>query len=185
MKKLINTLFVTFGLLASVSTFAQNSSDDTELTVNIGESYSIEVNQATVAIDMNLPSHFTGGNESGVQDNHVKVTASGAYYVEAKTSGATFNGPSGTSTLDVSNVELVLTDGGDLSGNQSTLSNINSQATNLALSVTEQEVVNVDGGDLNRGFDVNYLIPAANASNFLNQANGNYTTTVTYTIVPN
>jgi hypothetical protein len=78
-----------------------------------------------------------------------------------------------------------LTDGGDLSGNQSTFSNINSQATNLPLSATAQEVVNVDGGDLNRGFDVNYSIPAANASNFLNQANGNYTTTVTYTITPN
>lgn len=180
MKKLVNTLFVIFGVLTFGTTFAQ----DTDLTVNVDSSYDIEISQSTVAIDMNLPAHFTNGNESGAQQDHVKVVASGAYKVTAKASATTFNGPNGSSTLDVSNVELTLTDNGDLSGNQTTLSTLSGQASALPLSNSDQDVVTANGGDLNRGFNVNYAIPATNAANFLNLDDGAYTTTVTYTIVP-
>lgn len=180
MKKLVKVLFV----VALMFTFGTSFAQETVLTVNVAKSYSIEVNQAAVAIDMNLPSHFTDGNESGNQTNHLEVVASGAYKVTAQTSAAVFNGPNGASGLNVDNVEITLTDNGDLSGNQSTLSTLSGQASALPLSNNVQDVVSANGGDLDRGFNVNYAIPAVNAANFLNLAQGAYTTTITYSIVP-
>ncbi|MBW2961835.1 hypothetical protein [Mesonia aestuariivivens] len=182
MKKLVNVLSVVAVMLSFGTTFAQ---EETVLTVNVAKSYSIEVNQAAVAIDMNLPSHFTDGNDSGDQTNHLEVIASSAYKVTAQASSAVFNAPSGASSgLNVSNVQLTLTDNGDQSGNQSTLSTLSGQASGLPLSNNAQDVVSANGGDLDRGFNVNYAIPAENASNFLNLTEGAYTTTITYSIIP-
>jgi len=130
---------------------------------------------------MNTPTHFTGGSASGKLTDHLQISSSAAYTVAVKASAANFTKDDLATDLGVSNISVVATDAGnDISTYQSTLSTA-SPLTVAVLSTTDQNVVTTTGGDLNRGYDVDYQISAANAVNFLDRT-GEHKTTITYTI---
>ncbi|MFD2432220.1 hypothetical protein ACFSO9_00895 [Mesonia maritima] len=53
----------------------------------------------------------------------------------------------------------------------------------VSLSSTEQTIISSGSGDIERSFNMNYFV--SGAEKLLNSPKGNYSTTISYSIVPN
>ena len=166
MKTLKNLFFVAFALV-STAVFAQTG--DTTLTVNLGDSFAIELS-GTPSIDMNTPTHFTSGNSTTMSD-HIKVTATNSYLITVQADNTNF-GSTQSNTVAVSNVEVDMSD------------HTNSTGSVALNGTTPVDLTTATDGEIEATYDVIYSIPSANAVNFLDLGNDTLTTTLTYTVVP-
>jgi hypothetical protein len=156
----------------------QQDQATTILNVNLEGTYEITVGQPSVTIDMNDPQHFIAGNDSGVQANHVRVSATGDYQVNVSATGELMFG---TNSIAVNTVTVTPTVGDYLGAGTSTAP----AATYTAQAIqngTESTIITSPTGESLRGFNVVYAIPATQAAAYLNKPEGIYTTTVTYTL---
>ena len=178
MNKILKNAFLVAVSLAGVSAFAQDDTDDVTLNVNLANSYSITVAQPTVSIPMNTPAHFQSGSTSGVQANHITISATGDYEVTVESTTEFFSGPD--TDISVSAIQVVPTLG-TYSGPGSAPAVTHGFST-PQLALAENVLVTGDAGEISRGFDVEYKILPASAPAFLDHTAGTYTATVTYTI---
>lgn len=177
MNKIFKFAFVAIIALTANTSFAQLTGTTT-LNVNVEDVYSIIVTDPSVDIDMNLPAHFTGGNNSGEQAGHIEVTATDAYQVTV-TSGEFLEGAAFNEEISAGTVQVTANDGDYLGAGADGGSTADFSTATLGL--TPSALITGDGGDM-RSFDVTYTIPAASAPAFLDVAEDVYTTVVTYTI---
>ncbi len=165
-------------------TWAQIGSAQSQVNIIISQVHTIQVTQPTVSIDMSEISHYTSGNSSGMQADHVKVVSSSAYQVTVKASTQYFSLNGGATTLPVNTVAINTTTGSDLTGTNTSPPAGLVVTPQVPLSASAVTIVNSPEGEWGRGYNVNYSIPQSMTPNYMNRENGTYTTTVTYTLVP-
>ncbi|WP_121667432.1 hypothetical protein [Mesonia aquimarina] len=160
---------------------AQIGSAQSQVNLIVNELMSVEVAQSSVMINMNLPSHFRFGNNSGTQSNHVRVTTTSNYTLSVSTTNQYFTLNGLSTSLPVSTIQVEASvgnlnpnvNGGDINVNSSVA--LNASKVNLLSSVSPET---------SQAFDVKYVIPTNTVANFLDLPSGNYKTTVIYTIIP-
>lgn len=169
-------------MLISGSAFSQESEAETTLNVVLADTYNMEIGQETVTIPMNDADHFVNGSSSGLQQNHLQITATQGYTVEVEAeTDLILDG--GTEDIAVENVNVEVTSlGYDFTQNSGGVTGFNSSGA-ISLSPTDAQQVFSSDADLKRGYHVNYSIPASKASNFLNKTAGTYSTKVIYTLM--
>ncbi|MFD2432223.1 hypothetical protein [Mesonia maritima] len=172
---------LSFIWLSSFSSKAQIGSAASQVNLVVNELMSLEIEQSSVMINMNLPSHYKFGNNSGIQQNHVKVTATSNYTlaVSATNQNFTLNGLNTNLPVNIIKIEA---NTGNLNPNfNSGQVSINS---GVYLNASQTNLLNSHSSETLQSFDVNYVIPTSATPNFLNIPSGNYKTTVIYTIIP-
>lgn len=177
MNKFFKNALVVAVSFTGVAAFAQTE-DDVTLNVNLANTYSIVVSQPVVDIPMNTPAHFQSGSTSGVQADHITISATGEYEVTVQTSAEFFSGPD--ADISTATVQVVPTLG-SYTG-PGTAPTVDRTYATPQLSQTENSFILGDAGEISRSFNVEYKILQDDASAFLNHTAGTYTTTVTYTI---
>lgn len=181
-KKIIRNLFLL--LLCPIAALAQNiGSAQTQVNVTISQVQSIQVSQPTVTINMTQPSHFIQGNASGQQSNHVRVSSSTAYQVTVKANTAYFSHNGNSTTLPVNTVAVKTATGNLTNSNTAPPAGLQ-VAPQIMLSALPTTIITSPTGEWGRGFHVNYVIPETKSPSYLNREAGTYTTTVTYTLIP-
>ena len=183
MKKLVGFAFFMMVFLVGISASAQSvdtgKSASTTLNVTIANAYDIQIGQSTVAINMNTPSHFTSGNNSGNQIGHLIVSSSTGYEVKVAATTELLNG---AASIPVSTV-LVKPELGAYGGGGTAPTVTDLTLTNNTLAVASQKtIISKNTGESQRGFNVDYAISAADASAYINKTPGSYSTTVTYSL---
>ena len=161
-------------LLCSQYGYAQQSAD-VNFSVRLGDFQSIVVNssQKNVGVEINSVNEATNGKSLDKQ-NHIKVTSTSNYEIKVSTSS---NLQGGNSELP-SNLIKVTPSSGSF-----TTPNNNLNYSPVSLSSTEQTIISSGSGDIERSFNMNYFV--SGAENLLNSPKGNYSTTISYSIVPN
>jgi hypothetical protein len=170
--------------LPSAFTWAQIGSAQSQVNIIISQVHTIQVSQPSVSIDMSDISHYISGSSSGQQTDHVKVVSSSAYQVTVKSATQYFSLNGGATTLPVNTIAVNTTTGSDLTGTNAQPPAGLVVTPQVQLSTTAATIVNSPEGEWGRGYNVNYSIPQAMTPNYMNRDNGTYTTTVTYTLVP-
>jgi len=168
-------------LLCFYTGFAQIGSAASQVNLIVNELMSVEIAQSSVLINMNLPSHYKYGNNSGIQQNHVKVTTTSNYTltVSATNQNFTLNGLATNLPVNIIKIEASI---GSLNSNfNSGQVSINS---GVQLSASQSNLLSSHSNETQQTFDVKYIIPTSETPNFLNIPSGNYKTTVIYTVVP-
>lgn len=166
MKKLI---IITALLFATITTYAQSSAS-ANVNIIISEVFEIKVNPAQTNIDIpiNTVDHLTNGNNSN-NLNHLSVTASNGYQVEAKAQ-TLITGSGGTIAID--KLEITVSDNGG-----------GAIISDLPMSLSDQVIIDGSTGVLSRNLDVNYKIVGGE---YLTQLEaGTYSTTIIYTLTLN
>lgn len=158
-------------------------SAQTQVNVTIAQVQSIQVSQPTVSINMTQPSHFISGNSSGLQSNHVRVSSSTAYQVTVKTSTQYFSRNGNSTTLPVNTVAVKTTTGNLTNSNAAPPAGLQ-VVPQIFLSTLPTTIITSPAGEWGRGFNVNYTIPETKSPSYLNRQAGTYSTTVTYTLIP-
>lgn len=181
MKTLRTILSCLVLLFFSILGKAQIGSAQSQVNLVVNELMSVEVAQPSVMINMNLPSHFRFGNNSGVQNNHVRVTTTSNYTLAVSTTNQYFTINGLSTSLPVSSIEVEASIG-DLNPNMNSADvtihsgvSLNASKVNLLSSISPET---------SQTFDVNYVIPTNRVDNFLDLPSGNYRTTIIYTIIP-
>ncbi|MBW2961833.1 hypothetical protein [Mesonia aestuariivivens] len=161
---------------------AQIGSAQSQVNLIVRELMSVEIKQSSVMINMNLPSHYKFGNNSGMQHNHIKVTTTSNYVLSVSTTAQNFSYQGLYSSLPVNTVQVEAFLG-DLNPylNASDVT-FNS---NVSLSSAKVNLLSSHSSETSQSFDVNYTIPTSKVDHFLNIPSGSYKTTVIYTIIPN
>lgn len=157
---------------------AQEDTDQATLNVVVGSSYSITVSNPTAEISMTTPTHFQSGNSVSKTD-HVQVSATNDYEV---TVIATQDLTSGAETIPVSTVLVTPTLGSYLGGGDDPGAIAVTLDPQELSTSTENTIISTDIGESLRGYNIEYSIPAEQASQYLNHTAGTYTTTVTYSL---
>lgn len=171
-------LLSVIGLTASAQSNTGKSSSTT-LNVTLGNAYEIQVRQKNVSINMNMPDNFRLGNNSGNQIGHLLIKATTGYEVKVAAASELLNG---VKSIPVSTVTVKPQLGayGDAGTRPSTTGLV---LTNQALAVgTQKTIILKETGESLREYNVDYVIPAAQANEYLNKTSGTYTTTVTYSL---
>jgi len=153
---------------------AQNTAA-AQVNITLAPILSLEISQATVNIDMSLPSQFTQGSSSSLQTDHIKVSTTSAYTISVNTSTANFELTGSSTTLAVNTVQL------EVSPNVP--SNVITY-TPIYLSPTSEVIIDSNAETVTQTFNAQYSIPNAKTHQYLNRASGNYKTMVVYTIAP-
>ncbi len=181
MTKFLKIASVAIIALTANTLSAQVTPEDTDqatLNVILGNAFSITVSGATAQINMTTPTHFQSGN-SVSKTNHVRVSATNDYEV---TVIATQDLTSGTETIPVSTILITPTLGSYLGGGDDPGAIAVDLTPQELSTTTENTIISTDIGESLRGYTIEYSIPAAEASQYLNHTAGTYTTTVTYSL---
>lgn len=171
-------------VLPAASIRAQIGSAQSQVNIIISQVHTIQVTQHAVSIDMSGISHYISGNSSGLQADHVKVVSSSAYQVTVKSATQYFSLNGSATTLPVNTVAVNTTTGSDLTGANAVPPAGLLVTPQVPLSTAATTIINSPEGEWGRGYNVNYSIPQGMTSNYMNRDEGAYTTTVTYTLVP-
>lgn len=171
-------------LFLPLASWAQIGSAQSQVNIVIAQVHSIQVTQSTVNIAMSQLSHYISGSSSGQQADHVKVVSSNAYQVTVKASTQYLSHNGSATTLPVNTIAVNTTVGSDLTGaNAAPPANL-VVTPQVPLNIAATTIVNSPQGSFGRGYNVNYSIPQGMTSNYMDRDEGTYTTTVTYTLVP-
>lgn len=180
----ITTLFG-FDANAQNSTLSVSSTDNnsgnttktTNLSVQVGEFYSLnlDTNDAKILLDSEIL--FANGSQSGP----IKMTifSSRQYEITAKVNSANFNGTEGQTNVTTNNINLNVT---QKSGNSEA---VPTTRANKSLKHDQAEIIasstKATKADV---FELVYAIPAENTAAFLDQFGKTLTTEITYTLSP-
>lgn len=179
-----NLILILLLLFFPVVALAQIGSAQSQVNIIIAQVQSIQVTQPNVSINMNQVSHYKNGNSSGQQSNHVKVSTSTGYQVTVKASTQYFSHNGSNSTVPVNTITLQTAVGNDLTNSNAAPPAGLTVTPQTVLSTSPSTIVSSPSGEWSRGFHVNYTIPANKANEYMDIDSGTYTTTVTYTLVP-
>lgn len=181
MQKLSGTFYLLFFMVPLLG-FGQTYTAQNQVNVTIAQVQNITIAQASVNLPLTTTAQYVAGSSSGPQLNHIKVVSTATYQVSirAQQSFLLFNGSS--SSVPVSSIEVKTTAGTDLTGNGAPFSGATQIVPSVALSVTETMLIGNAPPEAGRGYNVTYVIPAANTTYYLNQPSGTYTTTIIYTL---
>lgn len=183
MKTLLKLACIAFLMLYPAAAFSQ-ASGISQVNIIIAPAQSIQVQHPTVNIQMTQASHYAAGSSSGQQANHVRVTSTTGYQVTVKSQTQFFALNGNATTLPVNTIAVQTTLGSDLSGSNSAPPSGLVITPQVMLTTPGNTIISTPTGEANRGFHVNYTIPANQASNYLNRDAGTYNTTVTYSLMP-
>lgn len=150
------------------SASSQNTS--ATLEVQVDEMYEISVNSNAVNLSFNNVSKYQTGTDTSVL-NHLTVSATIPYDVNVKSSSSQLTDIGGHTIA-----ANIITVGPGTA--QTGVSSVN-------LSSSLQTLVSNSTPEIDRNISVRYGISAANAAQLLGKPSGDYSTTITYTIVPN
>lgn len=164
----IYTLPVTYSIPPVTTNEAVTASVSGNTTVNVASISELIVSQPAVKLIFGSANDYKNG-VSITMTNHLNVSSTVPYDITVKASGATLTSASGN-TLPVN---LIKIEGG--AGQSGIIP--------VTLSATAQKIVSASAPAIDRKLNIKYSIPSAQATQLLNKAGGDYTTTVTYTIV--
>lgn len=158
----------------SVSMAAQSGS--VQFGVVLGHVQSITVNQeqANVAIVLQNVNELKNGKASN-QADHLQIISTAKYEVKVAASSQL----EGTTKSIPVNTVKVLPSLGAIGGTPTASIFL----TDVALTTKQQTLVASKSGDVLRSFDIAYKISGGNA--YLGKPAGMYSTTITYSILPN
>lgn len=162
-------------ICGSVSLQAQIGSAESEVNLVLQGVSSVEIGQSSVSIPMNIPIHFLQGNSTGTLNNHISVNSTSPYSLQVRTTEGVFNLNSNLTTLPVNVVQL------SVSVNTGTGITL---LPPINLSNTNTDILTSSANEALQTFDAVYIIPQSETDQFLNREEGNYTTTLIYTIMP-
>jgi hypothetical protein len=162
-------------LLVVPKAVAQISTAESEVNLQLEQILSVEISQSSVSIPMNTPAHYLQGSSSQEITNHLQVSATSSYVLRVRTEDEYFNLDAGLSTLPVSTVRLNLTDNGATGV---------TVLTPVSLSNSDTDVASSGANEIVQYYNAVYEIPQSQTQSYINKEDGNYTTTVIYTIVP-
>ncbi len=186
MKKSILTAVVVFA--AGVFAAQAQTSGDVTVNINLHKFQTLTVNHASVNIDFETQNDYTNGATSGIQDNHLTVSSTGAFVVKATAVAAELNNVTNKTLGETANPLHVTAQ----AGSTNALTNA-TYANNTAL-ITDNQIVSSTKGQFNKNVSVEYK---ANQGLFQNlglingdfvsndQAITTYKVQVTYTISVN
>lgn len=172
-KKVTVILVIAF-FAGILSVGAQQASDEVNLTVKLAQMQNIEVKtgQENVLLEFTTPEHFQNGVSTS-KIEHLAVSSTTAFQVKVNVSGDLTNGqntiPANTVTVDP--VYNSGTEPGDHT------------LTSRALGTNEETIISATSGAVETIYDIEYT--ASGGIEYINEAAGDYTTTVFYTISPN
>lgn len=180
MKKIILTSAIIFATVAGV--FAQ-AADQATLNIKLYAIQAITVNPTNKIV--NLEYSTTDNYSKGVsekQTNHLNVYSTGGFVVSVKSELDKLT--TGGQTIEASGISVIASDGTE---NNLGLTNY----SEVSLGTTPKTFITSTKGGINENFNVTYKAAGNNAyiNNFFKGVNSTdaavYTTTVTYSIVPN
>lgn len=183
MKTLLQLACAALLMLCPAIAFSQ-ASGVSQVNIIIAPAQSIQVQHSTVNIQMTQASHYMLGNSSGLQSNHVRVTSTTGYEVTVKSETQFFSLNGNITTLPVNTIAVQTAIGSDLSGSNSAPPSGLVITPQVMLETSGTTIISTPTGEADRGYNVNYTIPANQTQNYFNRENGTYNTTVTYTLVP-
>lgn len=170
MKKV--SLLLTFGALL-ISSIGFSQTDQATLNVVLADiqSITVEAGQTTVALTLDNATKYASGT-SVAQADHLAVVSTSDFDITAVASQElTKTGEA--NTIPVSTVTLTASAG----------TNTPDGTMNpVALSTTAVNLVVGASADLDAFYNVDYAV--SGGSEYLNQPTGTYSTTITYTLVP-
>lgn len=164
----IYTLPITYSIPPVTTNEATTASVSGNTTINVASISELIVSQPAVKLIFGTTNDYKNGVSVTV-GNHLSVSSTVPYDITVKASGANLTSASGN-TLPVN---LIRIEGG--AGQAG--------VTPITLSATAQKIVSASAPAIDRQLSIKYSIPSAQAAQLLNKAGGDYTTTVTYTIV--
>lgn len=184
MKKIILTSLVIFATAAVSFAQSPTGTDDATLTVNLDDVKTIEVLNKDVLINVHSSADYINvAGASGKTESiakHLKVTSTGAFQVTVEAQDL----KNGSDEIKAANIYLNVISYDtptttDALGGYSTVAD-------RSLSTSAQQLISTTGtnaGTPESTFDVSYTLK--NAPYVANLPQGDYETTVTYTILPN
>ena len=164
----IYTLPITYSIPPVTTNESTTASVSGNATVNVASMSELIISQPAVKLIFGSANDYKNG-VSVTMTNHLRVSSTVPYDITVKASGATLTSTSGN-TLPVNLIRIEGASG-------------QSGITPIILSATAQKLMNASAPAIDRLLSIKYSIPSAQAAQLLNKAGGDYTTTVTYTIV--
>ncbi|RDI11215.1 hypothetical protein DEU42_106149 [Flavobacterium sp. AG291] len=155
---------------------------ETNVNITIAQLQSIEVSHSSVSINMNQASHFITGSSTGVLNDHVRIVSSTAYQVTVQADSQFFFYNGVLSTLPIGSVLLGISSPQGLSGPQPATVVIVSPEVDLPSQPLT--IISAASQGLNTSYAMEYKIPAKNAVLYLNRPPGTYSSSITYTLLP-
>lgn len=186
MKSIRLTLLVTGFLLLGVSSSnllnAQASANAT-LNVVLSDVRSIKVNPAQTSVSLTFSNVDDYNNGvSSEQNAHLEITSTGGYIIKVRASTANLvNGPN---TIPANTVLLTPKQSSTGVASTGTGNSVNNTAnlTPVNLGASPATIISSTDGATKIFYDMTYK--ASGGPQYINKANGTYTTTITYTIEP-
>lgn len=157
------------------STCLAQQKAEVQFSVRLGDFQSIVVNSSQNNLGVNLSSKAEVLQGKSIQQqDHIKVTSTSEYEINVSSSSQ-LKGAQDELPSEIIQITPSAGSGVQL---QNTI-----QFSKVALSTTQQTIINSSSGDIDRSFNMDYFIKGS--EEFLKKSTGNYTTTISYSIVPN
>jgi hypothetical protein len=171
--KLVKSLVLGAGLLCAGMAAQAQTTGTTTMHVKINDVLSIAVNHPNVTLTFSNPNDYINGRDTTLT-SHLTVTSNQAFDVNVKSGSANLTASSNTIAASVVKVEVA-----------SSSTGLGTAATAQSLAATDITLIDEAPGQANRSVDMRYYIPAATSSSsaILGKPAGDYTATLTYTIL--
>jgi hypothetical protein len=137
------------------------------LTVDVADMGEIAVNNTSVNVNFTTPAHYASG-ASTEMPAHLTVSKTTAYSVTVRANAAVLT--SGSNTLPVGILNI-----GPATGQTG--------ITPITLSTTAQKIIDGAAPEIDRSIGLKFSVPASQLSQVLNKPAGDYTVTLTYTLI--
>lgn len=174
--------FLLLGVFSNNSLNAQASANAT-LNVVLSDVRSIKVNpaQTSVSLTFSNVNDYNNGVTSE-QNAHLEITSTGGYIIKVRSSTANLvNGPNSIPANTVQLTPKQNSTGVAAAGVNNAVSKPAS-LTPVNLSASPSTIISSTDGATKIFYDMTYK--ASGGPQYINKANGTYTTTITYTIEP-
>lgn len=153
-----------------------NNNSSNQLSVTIGEFYSLSLSNDNATILLDSEEKFMNGSES--QPIEMYIFSSKKYSITAKVSSENFNGTADNKPVKTNNIDLNVS---KKSGNHEAKSII-TRSKNL--KTFDEEIALSNKATKKDVFELVYSIPTQNTSAFLDQFGKTITTEIIYTLLP-
>ncbi|HET8810260.1 MAG TPA: hypothetical protein VFM65_08355 [Flavobacteriaceae bacterium] len=138
------------------------------------QSISVNQNQTNVSIVLDETSEFMNGKTASKND-HLQITSTSDYEIKVSASSQ-LQGSSVSIPVNTVGISASLGNVGGVPASPIVFSDID-------LSTNQQTIVQAGQGDAQRSFNIEYAV--SGGPDYLNKPMGTYTTTITYSILPN
>lgn len=166
--------FLLFLVVWSPLTAQESANVQFNLVLTDVQSITLNQNQKNVTIVLNNTQDFTNG-KTLAQPDHLKISSTSDYEIKVGASsqlkGGSVNIPVGTIGISPS------------LGSRGGPNNTSLIFSDVYLSTNQQTLVHSEDGDILRSFDIDYKVTGG--SDYYNKPVGTYSTTITYSILPN